>query len=239
VLFISLHRVVVRIADSNAGDYKSSASELLSLIENESDFPTWYRHKSRRPKRKGEVDMTAGPVRGKRLLEHAELSGEPVEYDPTFAYGHDFYEMPSPPDPIYAFIRGDDTILGFQIAEIEPFLARHGLRGFGAIDTAVASSELTRHGLNGVDTHDGSEVAARTKPGGNPRWWETAHDIEVMRQLSGERLNAAAKRTSNTAIAKDIATTINAIEKSKDRTRTIGWDTVRGALTGWRFVAGR
>ena len=221
VLFISLHRVLVRVATANASDYKSSANTLLTLIENERDFPTWYRHKPCRPKSKGEADVTLGRLDGKRLLEHAASSGEPVEYVPSFAYGHDFFQAAIPPSPIYSFIRDANAILGFQIDDIETFLALHGLRGFHAVGAAVPVGAIAPDAT-------GPEVAA-------PVWWKELHDLEELRQLAGERLKAARKKTSNIQIAKEVASTINATEKSRGRDRKIHWDTVRGSLSGWMF----
>ena len=168
-------------------------------------------------------------------MEHAERSGEPVEYDPAFDYGHDFYEKPSPPDPIYSFVRGDDTILGFQIAEIEPFLARHGLRGFDAVKGIVALREHT------VST------TAQVDRGRKLIWWKDEYDIFELAQDLGNVAHDKMKRavspacrtrekpTSSNSLAKVVAARIADDERRRRTDRCVSARTVRKALTGWEY----
>ena len=76
--------------------------------------------------------------------------------------------------------------------------------------------------------------------GGEPEfdlpWWQTKHNIFDMAQNIGARLKSQSKRTSNTAIAKEIEKRINDIERSKATGKqSPNYDTIRGVLTGWKW----
>lgn len=68
-------------------------------------------------------------------------------------------------------------------------------------------------------------------------WWLKTYDVLEMAQNIGERRHVANESTSNTEIAKEIATRIKSIDESNGKHRPYWphWDTVRGDLTGWRF----
>jgi hypothetical protein len=67
-------------------------------------------------------------------------------------------------------------------------------------------------------------------------WWQVKHDVFVMAQNIGSRLNSQGKRASNAAIAKEIESAINGIERGKATGRIApNWDTIRGHLTGWKW----
>ena len=66
-------------------------------------------------------------------------------------------------------------------------------------------------------------------------WWQTQYVILEMAQNIGEGIHAKGGKASQTAVAKEIAKRINAIEKNSGRTRVISWDSVRGPLNGWKF----
>lgn len=66
-------------------------------------------------------------------------------------------------------------------------------------------------------------------------WWQTQYVILEMAQNIGEGIHAKGGKASQTAVAKEIAQRINAIEKKTGRTRVISWDSVRGPLNGWKF----
>lgn len=70
----------------------------------------------------------------------------------------------------------------------------------------------------------------------NLPWWQVKYDIFDMAKNIGGSLHAGHKRASNAAIAKEIERRINSIERSK-ATNNISpnWDTIRGALTNWKF----
>ena len=67
------------------------------------------------------------------------------------------------------------------------------------------------------------------------RWWRTAYDIPELAKNIGDKLHSEGKRTSKIAIAKEIESRINAIERSKGKNRkSPNWDTIRGVLPKWR-----
>lgn len=128
--FISLHDVLERSIAANDSDRQEAAGILFTVLGNAGDCPTWYRSTPSTPKSKGKEEPK-GSTWGGLLLEHARRTGEPIKFDPAFEYGHDFYETFPAFDAIYAFIRRDGPEIGFQLAEIGPFLTRHGIKGFG------------------------------------------------------------------------------------------------------------
>lgn len=183
-LFVSLHDTLNIIAAANHVTYQVAAKQLKRLLRNEDDAPAWYRFTDWGER--GRPEPEYGEKFGMReLLEFAAMSGEPVEYDLSRNYEVDF-GVGSATElsklPVFNFMIEGPT-LGFQIDAIGPFLAQHGIDGFGAANSAgqgsvsgVPSKPIPRQRaqeeqllhalrLRGVDP-----LAMECAPPGNKRW---------------------------------------------------------------------
>lgn len=124
--FISLNSVIAAVAEANEGSFREAARG-LRILEREDDFPSWYRWAD--AKSKGKLDTEIGAAWGPKLLQHAEMFGEPVEFPHDYYRdcGYDLSAMPE--GSVHHFLAVGPT-LGFQRSDIGPFLTRHGIKGF-------------------------------------------------------------------------------------------------------------
>ncbi|SFC33597.1 hypothetical protein SAMN05216344_11473 [Polaromonas sp. OV174] len=104
------------------------------------------------------------------------------------------------------------------------------------IDDFRAYVKKTYPGID-VQIEDNSLSGELTTAKENLPWWQKEpYDILVLAQNIGETLHRNKGKTSNGAIAKEIAKRISLIERREGRTRKVpNWDTIRGVLTGWHF----
>jgi hypothetical protein len=106
-----------------------------------------------------------------------------------------------------------------------------------AVET-VAQDQLARESLDAGDSAQRVPAIPTATPPkeANLPWWQVKYDIFDMATNIGASRHASHKPTSNTAIAKDIEQRINSIERSKATDNVSpNWDTIRGALTNWKF----
>ncbi len=146
----------------------------------------------------------------------------------------------------WAARRGDEfTVSSEGVPWVE---ASHNGRRNGVTHFAVRGRDTSGSHALGSQDADAIRAAAETAPtevkpqpqvGRTLRWWQTEFDIQDMAQNFGAKLHDKRdpkKLPSNTSIAKDIAGRIRDEERRKGGSREAPhWDTVRGALTGWRF----
>ena len=173
--FISLNSVIAAVAEANEGSFREAARS-LRILEREDDFPSWYRWAD--AKSKGKLDTEIGAAWGPKLLQHAEMFGEPVEFphDDYRDCGYDLSAMPE--GSVHHFLAVGPT-LGFQRSDIGPFLTSHGIKGF---DLGPAVERKDAEPVDNVSVH-------RTA---NPRVNLLRPIIENAQGLAGGSFEAAA-----------------------------------------------
>ena len=79
-------------------------------------------------------------------------------------------------------------------------------------------------------------ASGSAEPKSKLQWWQTAYEIVELWQNIGAKLDSQKKRTSNTAIAKEIQKRINEIQRNKGLEQcSPNWDTIRGVMIGWKW----
>lgn len=141
--FISLNRVIETIAEANDGSVREAARVLGILLEGEADFPPWYRWTD--AKSKGTLDPENGANWGLKLLQHAQMTGEPVEF-PHIHWRDCGYDLSAMPEgSVYHFLVSGPN-LGFQTSDVGAFLSRHGLNGFAAHEARATPAGIDEPG---------------------------------------------------------------------------------------------